>query len=697
MILKSSSNHHPLNMRLLLIALTCLGAAIAAPQLKQKRDILPGDPRYGTDYHHHHHHHAKTIVESTKSTDGYSYDIPETPLQLPQEIYGPPHYQQEITVNNDYLPPALVTPGPSYGEPIGVNAPLEIAPEEPAIVDVRTVLSSTPLPLPLEHVQPVTLSPLTTSYGTPVVDHVKTAVKTFEAPVKTVKTEIHGHATLDVAKPVLKVKEPLVQGTHVVTGVQSVPTVATTVTKNYVSGSLINKSVPTLHSTVGLVPTFNAVSHTPSVFDHSTALTGAHVDFSGFGTDLTSLHGLKSLNTDTTFTSGLSSAHIGGPLTSFKSIPTVHPVQYQTYGVPHTNFQLPESLTHIEQHVAPAVKTFETVTPAPFLHSVKSVQPQVHPVQTLHTYQAPLKSVETLTHVHQPLHQTLTHVAPVNTVKTLDTLTYARQPLQQTVTHVKPVHTVKTVDTLTHQPLHQTFTHVEPVHSVKTLDTLTHVHQPLHQTLTHVEPVHSVKTLDTLTHQPLHSYQPVHTAHLSLPTIQPHTSVKSVHHVQPVTSIKSVKTLTPVHHLESVHTHPIESVETLHHAVDTVDVLPAVQRTHTYAPTVYQKNVNVHVQKDAFSDFFSNLGANLPTLPSLPQLPSLPSLPSFQFPTLQTSTAKPLEVPTVVNTYVSEDHARDSITVDNPLFRGDNHVFAQHVTPSKEYLQPTDANGGYVY
>lgn len=92
---------------------TCLAACLAAPGQKQKRDILPGDPRYGTDYHHDHHHHhpTDTVVESAKAIGGYVYSTPGSwvPLSqgLPQNIYGPPVYQSSFPLTSNYLSPVI--------------------------------------------------------------------------------------------------------------------------------------------------------------------------------------------------------------------------------------------------------------------------------------------------------------------------------------------------------------------------------------------------------------------------------------------------------------------------------------------------------------------------------------------------------------------------------------------------------------
>lgn len=85
----------------------CLfGAALAKPALtKQKRDILPGDSRYGTEYHLNHHHahqNNDNDIEITQSVGGYagSYIVRENAapqhdavnFQAPQASYGPPNH-----------------------------------------------------------------------------------------------------------------------------------------------------------------------------------------------------------------------------------------------------------------------------------------------------------------------------------------------------------------------------------------------------------------------------------------------------------------------------------------------------------------------------------------------------------------------------------------------------------------------------
>lgn len=66
---------------------------------RPRRDILPGDPRYGTDYHHHHHHHHEhhdnTNVQVDKSVGNYAGTV-----NSPAQGYGPPGFQPGNTVDS---------------------------------------------------------------------------------------------------------------------------------------------------------------------------------------------------------------------------------------------------------------------------------------------------------------------------------------------------------------------------------------------------------------------------------------------------------------------------------------------------------------------------------------------------------------------------------------------------------------------
>ncbi|XP_043288197.1 bromodomain-containing protein 4B-like [Venturia canescens] len=80
-------------MKFVILSVVCLvGAVVAAPSPKQKRDILPGDPRYGTEHHHHHHDsHGANGVQSVYGPPNY------TPAQ-------PIHYQESVQQpSNQYI------------------------------------------------------------------------------------------------------------------------------------------------------------------------------------------------------------------------------------------------------------------------------------------------------------------------------------------------------------------------------------------------------------------------------------------------------------------------------------------------------------------------------------------------------------------------------------------------------------------
>lgn len=84
------------------VSVQCLvGTTLAVPiNTRQKRDILPGDARYGTDYHRQHHHHHDNEVEVTKAIGTYAGTYTE---QLPHQQYGPPFYQPSQPLK-DYTP-----------------------------------------------------------------------------------------------------------------------------------------------------------------------------------------------------------------------------------------------------------------------------------------------------------------------------------------------------------------------------------------------------------------------------------------------------------------------------------------------------------------------------------------------------------------------------------------------------------------
>ncbi|KYN34605.1 hypothetical protein ALC56_11093 [Trachymyrmex septentrionalis] len=107
----------------------CFAAALAAPADKQKRDILPGDPRYGTEHDHHHEHENE--VQILKAAGGYigSYTVPDDTedhsFQVqPQQTYGPPSHIPGKPLGADFFAtsdadktPSILVPSTSYGIP----------------------------------------------------------------------------------------------------------------------------------------------------------------------------------------------------------------------------------------------------------------------------------------------------------------------------------------------------------------------------------------------------------------------------------------------------------------------------------------------------------------------------------------------------------------------------------------------------
>lgn len=102
----------------------CFAAALAAPTDKKKREILPGDPRYGTDYHQHHHHENE--VEISKAHDSYvgSFSGDTKAHSQPISSYGPPNFIPGKPLGPDFLtssdiqnPVSVQVPATSYGIP----------------------------------------------------------------------------------------------------------------------------------------------------------------------------------------------------------------------------------------------------------------------------------------------------------------------------------------------------------------------------------------------------------------------------------------------------------------------------------------------------------------------------------------------------------------------------------------------------
>ncbi|KAL2737998.1 soluble scavenger receptor cysteine-rich domain-containing protein SSC5D [Vespula squamosa] len=106
-------------MRFLLLTVLCSVAALTAAIEKSKRDILPGDLRYGTDYHNH-HHHQENELEVSRSLGGYvgSYSVSNDEIK---QSYGPPDYQPGKPLSTEQYTTIVKNnpqvPVPSYGIP----------------------------------------------------------------------------------------------------------------------------------------------------------------------------------------------------------------------------------------------------------------------------------------------------------------------------------------------------------------------------------------------------------------------------------------------------------------------------------------------------------------------------------------------------------------------------------------------------
>lgn len=91
-------------------------ASLTAATEKPKRDILPGDIRYGTDYHNHHHHHhqEENELEVSRSLGGYvgSYSVLNDESK---QSYGPPDYQPSKPLSIEQH--TTQVPLTSYGVP----------------------------------------------------------------------------------------------------------------------------------------------------------------------------------------------------------------------------------------------------------------------------------------------------------------------------------------------------------------------------------------------------------------------------------------------------------------------------------------------------------------------------------------------------------------------------------------------------
>ncbi|XP_047366574.1 uncharacterized protein LOC124955743 [Vespa velutina] len=142
-------------MRFLLLTVLCSVAALTAAVEKPKRDILPGDLRYGTDYHHNHHHHQENELEISKSLGGYvgSYSVPNDESK---QSYGPPDYQ----------------------------------PSKPLSIEQHTTIVKTNPQVPVP------------TYGTVEVDQAQTLNKQYLSPVIDAAKKVHLKTLTTLTKPV---------------------------------------------------------------------------------------------------------------------------------------------------------------------------------------------------------------------------------------------------------------------------------------------------------------------------------------------------------------------------------------------------------------------------------------------------------------------------------------------------------------
>ncbi|XP_006610175.1 location of vulva defective 1-like isoform X1 [Apis dorsata] len=410
MIFHSLFKQHTVNMRLLLIALTYLTVSSAFPEPKHKRDVLPGDPRYGID------HHLDNVVQ-VKSFDDKS---------VVQDVYGPPGYQPGAPLGNDYLSPLAIT---EYSTPVA----------EVVNVEPEKVVSSTTFSVPVESVETVNVTPPPAPYGIPVDKTVKTAVNTESASqvkstVKTVNTRVHegSPSTVNIVEHWPTVK----QVTHFTNGAKINPSVTKTVRKNVLGNTLL----PTVYASYGGVLNIPGYvsSQLPSLYSTLQSIPVDHAVNLNVPLSLSSSHQL-----DKTV------------------VPTAYSVAQPAFSAPHTHI-LQRAPVHT-LYALPSVSSlpFETLSPIQPVSSVGTLTP-VHATRTY----TPVQSVETL-----PSSNLVHTVESVKSVKTSSPVQHAVPTVVESLTPVvsvstaSPLQSVDTVDPIksvrivSHQP-------VETQHSV---------------------------------------------------------------------------------------------------------------------------------------------------------------------------------------------------------------------------------------
>lgn len=228
-----------------------------------------------------------------------------------------------------------------------------------------------------------------------------------------------------------------------------------------------------------------------------------------------------------------------------------------------------------------------------------------------------------------------------------------------------PVHTLyalPSVGTLT--PVHATRTYT-PVQSVETLPSSNLVHT--------VESVKSVKTSSPVQH--------------AVPTV-----------VESLTPVVSVSTASPLQSVDTVD--PIKSVRIVsHQPVETQHSVTEVLKTKS-VPVIHISDQGLQ-DKQFLGNFFYQLATMyLPNFSTLRPPSSTSTSPSSSSSSStsrahsksQLTTSQPVKVTTPV-TILSDDTYNQEL-VNNPVSASKQVV---SVTPANEYVQPTEANGGYVY
>jgi len=259
--------------------------------------------------------------------------------------------------------------------------------------------------------------------------------------------------------------------------------------------------------------------------------------------------------------------------------------------------------------------------------------------------------------------------------------------------------------------------------------------------------VHSSSILGVIQHSSVPSFgsYPGYTSYSSIPvrTVDHHVHVQ-VPQPYPVPVTKQVTYPFPVPHAVEVPKpyyvrvpQPVQVTVNRPYPVEIPRPVPypVPQYIRTSVPVIQGHQVNVETKANPLQELFDNAQSTFQNvlgnfqnplhvfdnleLPSLPSLPSLPTLPSVPFVSQQTQTVAPI-------VDLSVPATTDSVTIDNPTLKTTvtktaitqpaitTHHTKIHVPSTikdstcigcaisasnekKEYVQPTDANGGYIY